>query len=347
MIQRKLSEATEDYLAYLRGTSSESTCKAARTALTSIRKQAGDVYVRNLTSAHVDAWMEAVVARGVRPATQRSYLSQLKSFCRWARARKLAPAAWEPVGRRSSQRSVPRAQLYVPVDRFPELLDAAHCDRDRGLMAFGLFTLARISEMRRVTIGDLDMADSWVQLEVQKSGKRDRLPMSLELREEMERWLESYRTTMGGPLHADWFLFPPRVQDGLKIRDENGRLFSRFGEEIPYRVDRPAHPNTIAHAVQAALTNMGLNTALSGGHTLRRSGARARFDHLRSLGYDGALRDVQTLLHHESSKTTEIYLGLTVEIQRRNEDIRNRHMYGQPQGSLINKEETRRLRLVQ
>jgi integrase len=86
---------------------------------------------------------------------------------------------------------------------------------------------------------------------------------------------------------------------------------------------RPMHkPEKV---VQAALARIGLPTKGEGCHTLRRASARALFDQLtQDKGYDSALRVVSAFLHHKSSTTTELYLGLDAERERRDEWLRGR-----------------------
>ncbi len=53
--------------------------------------------------------------------------------------------------------------------------------------------------------------------------------------------------------------------------------------------------------------------------------ARALFDALCSqAGYDGAIRTVSSLLHHASAATTERYLGLSTEQERRDQMTRGK-----------------------
>jgi hypothetical protein len=67
---------------------------------------------------------------------------------------------------------------------------------------------------------------------------------------------------------------------------------------------------------------------MEGCHTLRRSGARALFDDLVERGgYDGVLRHVSAMLHHKSTLMTERYLGLDVDVKKRNDLIRGKKMY--------------------
>ena len=82
------------------------------------------------------------------------------------------------------------------------------------------------------------------------------------------------------------------------------------------------HPERV---VQSALALVGLPTDHEGVHTLRRAGARNFFDFLvadPSFGYDGALRTVSAFLHHKNVATTEHYLGLSSERERRDKVLR-------------------------
>ena len=54
------------------------------------------------------------------------------------------------------------------------------------------------------------------------------------------------------------------------------------------------------------------------------------FDELLERGYDGALRQVQAMLHHKSSTMTEHYLGIDLDVKRRNEALRGRAMFTAP-----------------
>lgn len=85
---------------------------------------------------------------------------------------------------------------------------------------------------------------------------------------------------------------------------------------------RTVNPGRGHHAIAA----LGLPSKDQGTHTIRRAVARAFFDSMAGeQGYDAALRTVSALLHHRSSATTEAYLGLSSERERRDKRLR-----GQP-----------------
>ena len=76
-----------------------------------------------------------------------------------------------------------------------------------------------------------------------------------------------------------------------------------------------------------ALNQIGITGDRFGLHVLRRSSARARFDEMVNLGYDGALRRVSAWLHHSSVTITEIYLGLELDRAQRDEETKGKVMF--------------------
>jgi len=65
-----------------------------------------------------------------------------------------------------------------------------------------------------------------------------------------------------------------------------------------------------------------------GMHTIRRSGARAMFDHLAlDLGNDKALLQVSVMLNHQGTQQTLSYIGLDIEREQLNDWLRGNSMY--------------------
>jgi integrase len=78
--------------------------------------------------------------------------------------------------------------------------------------------------------------------------------------------------------------------------------------------------------VQGALKALGLPTFKEGTHTIRRAVAMAYFQEVaKDKGDVAALRETAAFLHHSSVATTELYLGMTPEKNRR-----DRRLRGQP-----------------
>ena len=130
------------------------------------------------------------------------------------------------------------------------------------------------------------------------------MPISKELRREINLWIPKYEAQVG-PLQPDWYLTPA-------VR--GGRYLPATGYPM-----RPTMEICNAEGiVKYALAKIGVSGSPTGCHVLRRSAARAMFDELVTLGYDGALRIVSAYLHHSSVVMSERYLGL--DLDRANRD---------------------------
>jgi len=58
-------------------------------------------------------------------------------------------------------------------------------------------------------------------------------------------------------------------------------------------------------------------------------------------GYDGAMRTVQSMLHHASVTTTEGYLGIQLDKKRRDELVKGNRMFPVSTENVIGMEERR------
>lgn len=321
----RLSDAIAQFTLHASTSYAEGTVRNLRSSLDLFLTEAGNIWLKNVTVNHVDRFTEARHSAGINPLTVRNDVTRLRMFFTWARQRKYMPVNADPVGSRRTKRVIPHKWTIIEPKDFPRLLDNTLNARDRAIVAFGLYTLVRQSEVAAATVGDLDLAGGWVTVKIQKSGAIDQMPVSAELSVEMHRWIQAYELAMGGPLDKKWKLFPALKPLGFG-RDEGGRLMPVPEGMLRLVPDRS--PAKIHWAVQRALERMGHPAAKEGVHTLRRSAARARFDQLVGEGYDGALREVQSLLHHKHAVTTEGYLGVTIESRKRDDSIRGRRMFG-------------------
>ena len=319
----RLSDAIAEFAIWAKTNYAEGTWRGQRASLDGLLTEVGNIWTKNLTQVHIDRYTAARKAAGVHPHTIRNNLVHLRQFCDFARGRKFTAVNWDPVGRRKTPKVVPHKWVIIEPSEFGRLLDAAANPRDRAVIAFGLYTLCRQSEAKHLRIEDVDLENGWISLTIQKSGIRDRMPISSELHTELECWLKRYEGTVGG-LRGSYRLLPALQALGHQ-RDHLGRL-----QAVPeglLRIKPHDSPSKIHWCVQKALRNLGYPAEKEGLHTLRRSAARARFEQLVGQGYDGALREIQALLHHSSLVTTEHYLGLTQTVRRRDESIRGRRMF--------------------
>lgn len=323
-----LSDAIDGFTQHLtaRGLT-KSTVKNHRQILHRALTLWGNIQVQSIQPRHIDrlfqdgAWA---------PATQNLYLGYLRAFFTWARGHGYMHRDAEPtVGWRNLR--VPRVErAKVPVEDFDTLLDGCDHPRDRIAVALGLYTFMRVSEIITLRVSDVDLAACTITMYRHKTKEEDTLPVCEELREELVRWFNWYRQDQQGRLMPHWLLVPAKEKDDW-IGVE-GTLV-RTGTVAHVKPERKVHhPWQMA---QRALTRYGIVEKHTGGHTLRRSGARALFDALREQGYDGALMRVSSMLGHADVKITQRYLGIGLERQQRNDLLAGKRMFPAKGGAVL------------
>lgn len=218
---------------------------------------------------------------------------------------------------------LPRRERMRPAPRvLLSLLEAAENPLDRVWLAACMNTALRQSELRTLTIGDVDLDGGWLKVRVYKTKQEDRLPITAEFDKELRAWFEEYADLIGRPLTEEDFLFPHRVAH-LFGSYQPVKGVKRPPATFTYHPDKPIK-NT-EFVVQRALKRIGMDTRYEGTHTIRRGVARALFDELsKEAGYESAIGTVSALLHHSLRSTTEIYLGLSTEKERRDKMMRGR-----------------------
>ena len=306
----------------------------------------GNIQVRNVTSKHMDQFFAGRQARGMAPGTLNGNLAGLRALFKYATQRRYIPAGADPLAHRRPFRLVKRDRLRIPSSEFGRLLAGCEHPQDRVVVALGLYLFLRRSEIQYLRVGDVNFHDYEMAVTVIKTKGFDHMPICSELDAELRRWLTLYGTEVGRPLKADDYLVPTRrvipYMTGLTA-EQNVRMVKTS------TVFDPSRPiATPERCVHRALVAFGLpvrddmGTALREGvHTLRRSGARALFDELVKEGYDGAMRTVQSMLHHASVTTTELYLGIQLDKKRRDELVKGNRMFALTGDNVIGMEERR------
>ena len=321
MKTKAFSDAVDEYLNHLRARGLEkNTIKSYESPLRKALAVIGNIYVSNIRYDHID---QVFATYRWAPKTHNLYLNAFRLFFTYCRrqgwmAKDFDPTeSWRPV--KTPRKEMPR----IGLEDFYKALDAATDPRDRAVVALGLFTFCRASEIQTLRIRDLDFEKNTVDIYRHKTKEADTLPMVTELKTEMVRWLNHYRSDRG-ELQGDWFLVPSKFPLPMAFNRTLGRI-APTGAPAPLRPERPmSHPY---RAAQRPLKAIGLDEKGVGGHVLRRSGARCLFDRLRHEGYDGALRRVQAMLGHSKAAITEHYLGLEVERVQRNELLAGKPMF--------------------
>jgi integrase len=306
----------------------------------------GNIQVKSVTAKRVDDYFNTLRARGQKGSSMNLAKVVLVQLFEFARQRRyLGNFDPSPVAHRGNFPPSLRQRRRLGADEFPALLDAAPNPRDRITIALGLYLLLRQSEIMGLKVGDIDLRHGEVGVRIGKSDLFDYMPLSAELERELRRWLTFY-AERAGELQDEWHLVPAKT--AYKIT-EDSRHGGRMRVDVNAYAFRPERPFGEPHnAVIAAMAVLGYAERQDNGeshrdgiHTLRRSAARAIYDRLVDDGYDGALRTVQSWLHHKSSKTTELYLGVGFDTKRRNDMFKGKEMFPVKTGANVIRMEDR------
>lgn len=330
-----LSEATARYLESRKTRVALNTLRADAAALRRLVGVLGDPPLTAVGEDDIDDYFLDQADLGA--ATRNLRLSKIQAFFAYALGR-----GWITENPATERRRLlePEADpLFVPVEQFPALLDAARNPRDRMIVALGLYLFLRSSEVQSLRWLDVDQARGHIYTMQHKTKTRDRMPICSELAEELIGYRRWY-TDQSGEIQPEWYLVP-----GLKTMvvapsawgygDTPDGRFRRLPQ--PRFILFPWKPTPKPHrAVQAALAAIDLPVLQQGGHTLRRSGARALFNVLRETDdVTGALQTVKTMLHHKSTIMTERYLGIQPERERRDARLKGRSMFGLGEAEVV------------
>lgn len=309
----KLEPAINAYLHYRKNGWSESTVKNDRKVLKKLHTHTGNILLTRLTPEVMDEFLRSKPMNPGNPGTYNLYFSSLRNFFKWCRQRKHLPIDHDPlVGQRiKPKQEIPK--FRVPLEEFPALLDAARTRRDRMMIAVGLFLMVRESEARTITLGDINLSERTISVWIHKTKQHDLMPISPELDAELRSYLTFY-AQQHGELQDDWFLLPQM------------RLTNRY-QTYEMAPNQGLGPGGMSRPIQNALARLGYERKGCGMHTLRRSAAAAVFMEKTRLGYDGALRQVSAWLHHKSQRTSEIYIGIDIDRNTRNEEAKAGPLY--------------------
>lgn len=282
--------------------------------LNRILRICGDMDVAKLSPIHLDRILAVESDRGMAPGSLNNIHACLAAFSRWCRERGHMSPNQNPVGSRRYRKDPPKQRDLIPLSDFPRLLDAAEQGeagpRDRAFIAGGLYLMVRQSELCNIRVKDLNLETGEVDVLIKKTRDRDILPVSAELAIEMTKWL-AYYASKCGPLDGDWYLFPAIKVVGYHEWELNPTAPISRSQDI----------------VKRALNRIGWKDKWVGVHVLRRSSARARLDENEHLGYDAAMREIQSWLHHSTITTTERYLQMQPDRSKRNKRTSGKPMF--------------------
>lgn len=321
-ITYRYGEATSRYLTRLKARgSSDDTCRVVYFALQRLGRWLqseghGDPYVGGITVAAIDDYFfgpTGLTAGNISAITHNNYRAYVTGFFKWCHTmRFITESPMDAVARRRPDQ--PKPHLILSANEILAAIEGTANPRDRAMLAVAASTGLRSIDIRKLTVGEVNLETGNISTEIRKSRKRDVKPVPVELDQELRRWFTEYATLAGVAVRDipnDWMLFPKM---GYSPLSKAWYVYPRV-ELI-----------RVSHIASKALEQLGLPTAGEGFHTFRRSSARAFFEALQTddRGRDRALLIVKGFLNHETTAMTEIYLGLSHE-----RDARDRILKGQ------------------
>lgn len=325
----RINEAIERYLERIKAEGqSDKSIYTARYALLRFAKAVADTrntmnpYVHEITESDCDEYCfgpkgirQGQDGKGVAAVTFNRYRSVVYVFFKYAV--RLGWCDTNPIaGVDPARPDAPKKRLMLNAGELLTLLDHCVIPLERVGCALGMNTGLRANDIKHLTIFDASLASGVIQTEIRKTRKMDDKPITIELRVELERWLDLYAELTNlpdrGALPDHWLLMPSYSYS------PRGRGAGHDGAVIHLRPEQ-VHGKPW-NLVKRPLARMGYPTKGEGFHTLRRSSARAFFESLRDKAYgrDHALMIVKEFLNHASVTQTEHYLGLNHERTIRN-----------------------------
>ena len=302
--QAVFRQDVDDYLGYLAGVRnmSPNTVRAYRTDLEAYLAwlEREGVAGRSVSHRWLRRYLADLTRAGYTPRTVNRHLSALRGLYRWLVGQeRISTDAAAAIASPKLARTLPHTLSDADVSRLAEACDASTVEgvRDRALVELLYASGARISEVARLDVGDIDFAQAQVRL-FGKGSKERVVPLYRKALGALSAYLATSRPTLAarcGARPATSALFVSTrgnrmSADALRTRFE--RLVRLAG------VDADATPHAMRHTYATEL--------LSGG---------------------ADLRSVQELLGHESLSTTQIYTHLSVE--RLKEATRQAHPRGE------------------
>ena len=293
------------------------TIRNYRISLERLMTVMGDLPVDKYTRGDIDQFVTRLADDGMANSTINKTIDNIGAFYNWASWDERLQVARSPLQGRRRLPVITRDRLRIPAEKFGSLIGSAEHPRDRILVAVGLMTMLRQSEIVSLRIGDLDMHEYVLNVRIHKTNGTDRMKIAHELRPFVREWL-TYYTEQVGYLDPNYYLIPAKTAMTQGSRLQPSKQMVQVSRIINDILARAGYPLRDAEG----------NSLREGAHTLRRSGAlsffRAQSQH---GGIDDALRLSSSMLHHKSVSTTEGYLGLKSETERRNKILEQGPMF--------------------
>lgn len=317
----RLSAALVEYETIRRSRLAQSTLQNDHSVLARFIQGVGDPQAHLLTPRAVELYFAQESARQMASSFNK-VRTRVGLFMKFLQRRGWIDA--DPLAEVAPRQVTRRERLRLSADELREVIEGAERARDRAFLAVAIHTALRKSDVCAIRLRDVDLDAGLIHVVTKKTKLVDALPITQELDAELRRWLRVYSGYIaeqqqmfperGHQLGPDSFLLPPYWDEGY-----TGARWVSPDRQI-------THSERI---VQAALRRIGhTETKGEGVHTLRRSTARHLFETASTEGHDSALRTTAALLGHKSVTTTEGYLGVSLDRQKRDALLRGRSFLG-------------------
>lgn len=229
---------------------------------------------------HLKDFLEFLNGRGVSPRTQARTISGIKSFYKFLLIEEKIIS--DPTALLESPKIGRKLPDILSTEEIDELIAAVDTEKPEGQRNKAILEILyscglRVSELVGVKMSNLFFDEGYIKVEG-KSEKERLIPISIRAAEEIDKYVETYRSKLKVGKGSEDILFLNR----------RGHKLSRV---------------MIFTIIKSLAERVGLDKKISP-HTFRHSFAT----HLIEGGAD--LRVVQEMLGHESILTTEIYTHL-------------------------------------
>lgn len=318
-VSPRLSEALVRYERIRSATCAKTTVQNDHSVLGRFIRGVGDPQCHLLTAEACEDWFASEAGRQL-PTSFNKIRTRTLGFLEFCRRRGwLDSDPMLQVTKRRTQARRPRLQLTE--NQLVDLIELTENPRDRCMLAAGANTGLRTSDLEALVIGDVDLDQGVINLIVQKTQTADSLPITSDLDTELRRWLTWYLerlARMGIPVAPDMYLFCA-LNPCNSTRDGAGRPL-KYGNPKPY-----VRQTNTARVVHRALERIGITEVTGEGfHMLRRSVGRLVFERASAEGHDSSLRITAALLGHKNVATTELYLGISRDREKRDALLKGR-----------------------
>lgn len=290
--QERFAALCDEFLRYLSGVRhlSPNTVRSYRSDLEQYQEWVRREGVSPLEVSHRELrrFLAEMVQVGYAPKTINRHLSSLKTLYGWLLGEGITTQdSADAISGRKAARSLPKTLTEAQVQRLLDdcSVDTAEGLRDRAFLEFLYASGARISEVSRLDVGDVELGRA-AQVHLFGKGSKERIvPLYRVCCSWIERYEREARPALAARVRGDAAPTSALFVSARGTRMSAAALRARF--ELHARdagLDADVTPHAMRHTFATEL--------LSGG---------------------ADLRSVQELLGHASLSTTQIYTHLSVE----------------------------------